>query len=58
MDKLGFGISGRPIADISSSSLEIGAGGAGAYLEPFLATGRPDFDIIRLGRTETDTAGT
>ena len=46
------------VADVGTSGLEIGAVRARTDLKPLLATGRPDFYVIGLGRCETHVAGT
>ena len=57
MDKLGLGIRGGAVADIGAPCLEIAAVGAGAYLQPLGAAGRPDLNIIGLGGGETEVGG-
>src|SRR4030042_7161761 len=57
MDELGLGVRGGAIADIRPPRLEVAAVGAGADLQPFLAAGRPDINVIRLGGGKTEVAG-
>ena len=45
---------GGPVADTGSPSLEVGASGAGTDFKPLLAASGPDFNVVSLGRLETD----
>lgn len=45
------------IAQVHASRLEIFKIAARRHFQPVLQTGRPDFDVVALGRTETEIAG-
>ena len=57
MDQLRAPTLAGAVTNVGPAGLKVGAVGAGAYLQPLVATGGPDLNVIGLGRGETHVAG-